>query len=559
MSALDRFIRANDKLVKFEQEFTDSVISESTIFSLEIHREELKSMWSTIKNLYDNCIDYFDKEGKIRDNAKKGDGKSLVCDEENPLLDSVNAKFHSSYDTYVRIVSRISSIIHERSDPSPTLQTTVQHSNFHLPACDTESFRGDYKSWPSFRDMFSAIYIQNSSLSKVQKLFHLRKKTEGEAHDIVKKCPLTNNGFDIAWSNLKDRFENKRMLVHSQLRVLFNLNAVSSESSEEIKCLQRDINSCITALRMYDIDVSTWDAIFVYMCSTKLPSVTLSLWEQSIQNKKDLSKWSDLDSFLSSRYQTLETISEINGISAKEYSHSNTKKPSSSNKKVNSNHAKISSSSSNPKCTLCSIESHTIRKCPKFINMNAEDRISYIKKLNLCLNCFAKAHGVKDCKSPYNCFSCGKRHNTLLHRTPNQSQEVKSNINPSNQPIQMSNGHPVQSTISQASFNQTNMEPISFQPSTSSGSIQSCFASHSHNVLLGTAMVQIAHLGLKYFVRALIDSGSQGSFISERVFNILKLPFQSIEAEIAGLNGVTSAKNNCTHIEEYNSDIRNSL
>ncbi|XP_075157839.1 uncharacterized protein LOC142231104 [Haematobia irritans] len=540
MSALEKFIRANDKLVKFEQELTDAVISDSTIYSLEVHREELKSMWSTIKGLYDKCIDHFDKEEKKEDKAKGKGDKSLDTDSEegNSLQDSVNARFHSSYDTYVRVVSKISSDIHNRSEVP---RTTVQNSNFHLPACDTESFRGDYQSWPSFRDMFSAIYVNNSSLSKVQKLFHLRKKTEGEAHDIVKKCPLTNSGFDIAWANLRDRFENKRMLVHSQLRQLFNLTPINTESSEEIKCIQRDINSCISSLKMYDIDVSSWDAIFVYICSTKLPRVTLSLWEQSILNKKDLSSWNDLDCFLSSRYQTLETISEINGPSKTEKSPSYSRKViSSMSKKVNSNHTKISSSSSNPLCNLCSNESHTIRKCPKFLNMNVEDKVSYIRRQNLCLNCFAKAHGVKDCKSPHNCFSCGKRHNTLLHRDFNSSQAVRSIPNPGCQ-VQVPNPHPIQSTVPPTATNYVNTEPISLQPSTS-GRIQSCFASHSHHVLLGTALVQITHIGVKYFVRALIDSGSQGSFISERVFNILKLPFQSIDAEIAGLNGVTSAK-----------------
>ncbi|XP_075151218.1 uncharacterized protein LOC142225329 [Haematobia irritans] len=550
MSALDRFIRANNKLVMFEQELTDAVISDSTIFSLEVHREELKSIWSTIKGLYDKCIDQLDSEEKDRgqskeDKSAEDNEADSDSDDGNPDLDSINARLHSSYEIYVRIVSKLSSDIHMRSQTNPTV-SLPSPSNFHLPACDTESFRGDYQSWPSFRDMFSAIYIRNSSLSKVQKLFHLRKKTEGEAHDIVKKCPLTNSGFDIAWSNLKDRFENKRMLVHSQLRLLFNLTTVSAESSDDIKCLQRDINSCISSLKMYDIDVSSWDAIFVYVCSTKLPRTTLSLWEQSIKNKKDLSKWEDLDCFLSSRYQTLETISEINAPSSSDKSHSNSKKPNLPlNKKVNSNHAKISSSSSNPSCSLCANVSHTIRKCPKFLNMTANERALYIKKLNLCTNCFAKAHNLKECKSSYNCFSCGKRHHTLLHRDIQQSQETSATPNiKSQQQVQKSIAQSIQSTSPQASSHPSNSEPLSFCPSTSGNSIQTCFAAHSHNVLLGTAVVQVTHLGLKYFVRALIDSGSQGSFISERIFNILKLPFQAIEAEIAGLNGVTTAKAN---------------
>ena len=72
------------------------------------------------------------------------------------------------------------------------------------------------------------------------------------------------------------------ILVNSQLKVLFTLAPVKSE---DIKRLQRDINNSLSALRMYDINISNWDPIFVYLCSTKLPVLTLSLWEQTIQNK----------------------------------------------------------------------------------------------------------------------------------------------------------------------------------------------------------------------------------------------------------------------------------
>lgn len=551
MSALERFIRANVKLVQFEQELTDAVISDSSIFALEIHRDELKNIWLIVKNLYDKCIDHFDsEENKEGENGEIDENNSLES-EDGSDLDSINARYHASYETYVKIVSKISANIHERSKSlsAPTAITSVpnthvvtQPSNFHLPACDTETFRGDYQSWPSFRDMFSAVYIDNSTLSKVQKLFHLRKKTEGEAHDIVKKCPLTNNGFDIAWSNLKERFENKRMLVHSQLRILFNLPTITSESSQDIKCLLRDINTCISSLGLYDLDISSWDAIFVYICSTKLPRTTLSLWEQSIKNKKDISKWSDLNSFLSSRYQTLETITEINGASSKDISSFNTSSKRhilNCNKKINSNHTKIQSPSSNPPCNLCTNEIHTIRKCPKFLQMNPKDRLSCIKNLNLCLNCFARAHSVKSCKSPHNCYSCNKRHNTLLH-DDSTTPHTPDSICQDNSKYQNHNISRIQSTRPQVK-NDISTE-FQNQPSTSGNIIQTCFASHSQNVLLGTALVQINHLGLTYFVRALIDSGSQGTFISERIFHTLKLPSRSIVAEISGLNGSTSAK-----------------
>jgi len=59
--------------------------------------------------------------------------------------------------------------------------------------------------WSTFRDLFTAIYINNPSLTPVEKLFHLNAKTSGDAHNIVSSSPLTNDGFRLAWAYLTNK------------------------------------------------------------------------------------------------------------------------------------------------------------------------------------------------------------------------------------------------------------------------------------------------------------------------------------------------------------------
>ena len=59
--------------------------------------------------------------------------------------------------------------------------------------------------------------------------------------------------------------------------------------------------------------------------------------------------------------------------------------------------------------------------------------------------------------------------------------------------------------------------------------------------MLGAALVQILHLGHFYPARALIDSGSEGTLISERLFRLLKLSARATSAQISGLNNGISA------------------
>lgn len=80
-----------------------------------------------------------------------------------------------------------------------------------VPPCDTEIFQGGYAEWPSFRDMFTAVYVNHPKLSRAQKLYHLRNKTKGNAGAIVKRYPLCDENFDLAWNALKTRYDNKRV------------------------------------------------------------------------------------------------------------------------------------------------------------------------------------------------------------------------------------------------------------------------------------------------------------------------------------------------------------
>ena len=61
--------------------------------------------------------------------------------------------------------------------------------------------------------------ILSRFISKVEKLFHLNGKTSSDAKDLVSKADLANDELDIAWQNLKQRLENKQILVNSQLRL----------------------------------------------------------------------------------------------------------------------------------------------------------------------------------------------------------------------------------------------------------------------------------------------------------------------------------------------------
>ncbi|XP_067612621.1 uncharacterized protein [Eurosta solidaginis] len=231
---------------------------------------------------------------------------------------SVEQKFAKCMETYQTCKSEILEALQTFNTASTNQQQIPAHpindSNSNgcylkVSACDTEVFHGGYEDWPSFRDMFTAVYKNHPKLSAAQKLYHLRLKTKIQAGLIVKQYPLSDDNFELAWEALRSRYENKRILVDNQVKTLFNLPTIFAENGEQIQKMQTTINNCMSTLNTQGIPTTDWDPILVYLCSSKLPSESLSLWEQSLSSRKELPLWDDMNKFLTSRYEVVERIS----------------------------------------------------------------------------------------------------------------------------------------------------------------------------------------------------------------------------------------------------------
>ncbi|XP_075153988.1 uncharacterized protein LOC142227367 [Haematobia irritans] len=294
-----------------------------------------------------------------------------------------------------------------KSETAPAVQKST--TSIAVPPCDTQVFHGDYVNWPSFRDLFTAIYVNNKRLSPVEKLYHLFQKKAGEAREINRNIPLTSEGFEIAWDNLKSQYENKKILINSQLRILFILPQCTNESASGLKKLQREITNCISVLKLLNIEIGTLDPIFVYQCSSKLPKLTLSLWEQSIAKNSEIPKWEELDNFVTERYHILEGVSDmITGGDTNPLQRYNIFDKS---RQYKVHHTKISEQ----RCPICK-GNHMVKSCTKFVSMNFKSRLTAVKRSHCCINCLAQGHIAVACTSKNRCAKCNAKHHTLMHK-----------------------------------------------------------------------------------------------------------------------------------------------
>lgn len=192
----------------------------------------------------------------------------------------------------------------QNSNDSIHLQQTQTIHQAQIPRLNVPNFSGLYEDWISFRDLFNAAVHSNNQIQPVHKLQYLKSLLKGEAEILLRQTPITAENYAIAWASLKDRFENKRVLIHNNLRKLFNQRR-AEESASSIRKLLDTPRECTNSLKIHGIDIMSWDCILVYLVSQFIPAESNTLWEQSII-KNVLPTFNKLMDFLETRFRILE-------------------------------------------------------------------------------------------------------------------------------------------------------------------------------------------------------------------------------------------------------------
>ncbi|XP_065356347.1 uncharacterized protein LOC135950743 [Calliphora vicina] len=465
--------------------------------------------------------------------------------------ESAKGKFESCAECYYKWKSKILDQIElEKRKIEPIQQPTsnIEHrqpppnvSCIKVPPCDTEEFYGSYEDWPVFKDMFTAVYINHPKLTNVQKLYHLRNKTRGQAGTIVKRYMLTDENFNLAWDALKLRYENKWLLVDKQLQLLLGIKIANTDSGEEIQRIQTTVNDCLTILTSQGISIDNWDTILIHVCTWKLPEDTQALWQREIA-KNPFPKWDTMNSFLTSRYEVLERMDSIRNPKIRTHSQDNQIKfntqSQNKNKFHNNSHQLRSQTyfteksvhTETKQCKICK-KSHILRSCPQFKELRVQERIDFVTKNQICENCLSPLHKTSQCTSTYLCLVCRRNHNTLLH-----SDGQYQNDNPTSSATNRRS----QVHLTQTQYNDN--EAISHNSDDESAQVQTYFTANKPHTIFPTALITIEHEGQEFIVRAMLDFCSSGSFITERLQGKLNLTCTNFRTNISGMGGnVTSS------------------
>ncbi|XP_029155164.1 uncharacterized protein LOC114928246 [Nylanderia fulva] len=369
----------------------------------------------------------------------------------------------------------------------------------HLPPILIPPFSGKCEDWENFRDRFTSLIIMNKDLSNFARMHFLVSSFTGRALESIKNTPITADNFEIAWKALVSRYKNKRRLIEVHVSALYNMPTVSRENAFELNELRDKANRALASLKTLNrTPAEILSDMLVYCVSQKLDHSTRKAWKLRGSDNSDIPTYEDLDRFISSRARALEELTPLSLT-----------KPTRS-QKINSNTASASSAASCPVCK----GSHFINKCALFIQKTPTQRLEIVKQAKRCVNCLSAKHAVQACPSKYSCRACQRKHHSMLHleSSPSATETVLPTTSKSKSEMMTDNA----TSLFSASRLQS-------RPS----------------VLLATARVKIGSpSGRTVIARALLDQGSEITFITEQIVQTLKLRRIKLPISISAVGGV---------------------
>lgn len=403
-----------------------------------------------------------------------------------------------------------------------------QIANIKLPDIKLPVFDGKFETWLNFHDLFESLVHTSTSLSTIQKFYYLRSSLTGEALDLIQTIPISSEQYSVAWNLLVSHYQNTRRLKRIYVQSLFEFPCMKRETALDLHTLIDKFQANVKILKQLGERTEYWDVLLIHILSTRLDTVTRRDWEEYAE-ANDATKFQLLIEFLQRRVNVLETVSS---------------KPSEMSvpaKKVNPPRSSSYGASQyeSRQCPVCS-SPHFLYQCEEFSKMTVDEKESFVRHNKLCRNCFRRGHIATECRSEINCRKCSGRHHTQLcyASRPEGSSHPTAVGQPSQQP--------------------SNNEPQSSNPVVLTG-ITSCTSLDRSRtkVLLATAIVlMIDDNGIEYPVRALLDSGSECCFATERMAQRMKVRRWKVNLPIAGI-GEAATEVRCKFQSTIKSRISN--
>ena len=465
--------------------------------SRDLHANNLRKLFTRVEDIYknfeeekiENLVASLEvaeqKYSKVQElNAEA----ELIIEEED--LDQFSEEGMNIEIELKTNISRLRKFISEHSNKptkgeANTLPTSTK-SNVKLPRLEIVKFNGEYTKWQTFYDSFQAAVDNNNTLSNVEKFNYLRSYLANDAYNCVAGLSLTNENYVQALNLLKERYGNKQKIITSHVNELLEMDICGSDT-KTIRQFYDTIESHVRSLQGIGVEGKEYGTVLAPVIMNKMPAEFRLAISRGLSetNEWDLAKLLDL---MQRELRARETCATDNQDGKTDFFTGSGLHVGDKKQQQQQRSNKFLS------CVFCR-GNHWSDKCGIVTDPTA--RKEHLKNNKLCFLCLMGGHNSRDCKKSRTCFYCNGVHNSAI--CLRRVKKEDSHDIPNNRHSQSTTGNHVQQN--------------------------SC-------VLLQTADVTLRNennASRDVRVKMMLDSGSQRTYVSERVKNILNLSTKGTE------------------------------
>ncbi|XP_029167435.1 uncharacterized protein LOC114937932 [Nylanderia fulva] len=224
-----------------------------------------------------------------------------------------------------------------------------------LPRINLPQFSGKFEDWPAYRDLFSSMVLGDASLTKIEQLHYLKTSVKGDAEQLIRNLPSTEENLEDAWELLTTYFENKRLLVRSYLTAFTSLPRLKAPSADGLRRLFHGVLTTVGALKGIGRPISDCTDLFVHLVVELLDAETRREWESSLGRSSEPPSYDKLREFLQEQLMTWEVLQSVKTVAP-------AKPTEKSSRSSRSSHVGTRGPDPNRSCPLCK-KDHFIAYC----------------------------------------------------------------------------------------------------------------------------------------------------------------------------------------------------
>ncbi|XP_044757073.1 uncharacterized protein LOC123315444 [Coccinella septempunctata] len=466
-------------------------------------------MLSLLRQLEDKGDRLFSSDENIR-------GMLLSNETEEEDLEEEFNKVEFFREEFVRKRTECEAELKKLLDQTTSQECSGEKNKrkFWLPQIEMKKFDGNVKNWIGFWGQFRKIH-EDMEIDSEDKFQYLLQATEVDsaARKLVESFPPSGANYMIAVDQMKARFAKDEFLIEVYVRELLSLvlKQTMDNTSMSLSNLYDKLETQLRALESLGVTKEKYAAMLYPLVESSLPNDTLKAWERyrssnevnNISNPNEIGKsicGSDNLSFLLDFLRSeVESEKRINLAQSSFYNEAVDKTGdgglytaaalySASSKDAGKVGKKV------PYCLFCT-KSHWSQDCLKAQKLSLNERKNIVKEKKG----LKQYHSCKQCRAFVRCIVCSRKHYPIMC----PDLDVKKG-----------------------------------KKDTEKNEIENILTSNlSNTVLLQTVLVRIHFEGSEKIVRALLDSGSQRSYILSRSAEELKLRKIDNETIIQGVFG----------------------